>query len=67
MEKWFEVDEQEREVKGGVRILTHAAASFVGGLTFIVGKNSIGLQVARWRHGTSNVEVYLSSDVSRRC
>lgn len=40
MEKWFEVDEQEREVKGGVRFLTHAAASFVGGLTFIVGKNS---------------------------
>jgi hypothetical protein len=48
MGRWFEVDEQEREVKGGVRILTHAAqaahnyaaTSFVGGLTSIVGKNS---------------------------
>jgi hypothetical protein len=40
MAQWFEVDEQEREVKGSVQILTHAAASFVGGLTSIVGKNS---------------------------
>jgi hypothetical protein len=40
MGKWFGVDEQEREVKGGVQILTQAAASFMGGLTSIVGKNS---------------------------